>query len=137
MGFARFLGVVVKNQAKEEPPGPLAQSLNDTIHRQPFALLADGVFWVWFLLVVAPFAATIHMVMTFVRLVLYCAGWSSERVSTTKDDDDELAVVVTGCDSGFGKDLAVQLATNGFRVFAGCLRKDSFEQYKGKSQKKP
>lgn len=33
----------------------------------------------------------------------------------------ELAVVVTGCDSGFGQMLAIDLASRGFIVFAGCL----------------
>lgn len=34
------------------------------------------------------------------------------------------AVLVTGCDSGFGLDLAVHLHRLGFLVFAGCLFKD-------------
>ena len=31
------------------------------------------------------------------------------------------AVFVTGCDTGFGRDLALKLARNGQPVFAGCL----------------
>ena len=31
------------------------------------------------------------------------------------------AVLVTGCDKGFGHALAKQLHANGFTVFAGCL----------------
>ncbi|CAL8312864.1 unnamed protein product [Merluccius merluccius] len=34
------------------------------------------------------------------------------------------AVVITGCDSGFGNALAKHLHTLGFTVFAGCLLKD-------------
>ncbi|KAM5332424.1 LOW QUALITY PROTEIN: D-beta-hydroxybutyrate dehydrogenase, mitochondrial [Glossophaga mutica] len=34
------------------------------------------------------------------------------------------AVLVTGCDSGFGFSLAKRLHSEGFRVFAGCLSKD-------------
>ncbi|XP_071552237.1 D-beta-hydroxybutyrate dehydrogenase, mitochondrial-like [Panulirus ornatus] len=34
------------------------------------------------------------------------------------------AVVVTGCDTGFGHTLALQLDKLGFRVFAGCLKAD-------------
>ncbi|XP_071552206.1 D-beta-hydroxybutyrate dehydrogenase, mitochondrial-like [Panulirus ornatus] len=34
------------------------------------------------------------------------------------------AVVVTGCDSGFGNTLALHLDKMGFRVFAGCLKAD-------------
>ncbi|KAJ1561597.1 hypothetical protein HK405_003407 [Cladochytrium tenue] len=32
-----------------------------------------------------------------------------------------LSVLVTGCDSGFGRTIAVSLAARGFHVFAGCL----------------
>ncbi|XP_042870611.1 D-beta-hydroxybutyrate dehydrogenase, mitochondrial-like [Penaeus japonicus] len=35
------------------------------------------------------------------------------------------AVLVTGCDSGFGYQLALYLDRIGFRVFAGCLRAES------------
>jgi hypothetical protein len=31
------------------------------------------------------------------------------------------AVFITGCDSGFGRLLALKLAQNGITVFAGCL----------------
>uniref|UniRef100_A0A4X2M938 D-beta-hydroxybutyrate dehydrogenase, mitochondrial n=1 Tax=Vombatus ursinus TaxID=29139 RepID=A0A4X2M938_VOMUR len=34
------------------------------------------------------------------------------------------AVLVTGCDSGFGLSVAKQLHSHGFQVFAGCLLKD-------------
>lgn len=35
------------------------------------------------------------------------------------------AVLITGCDSGFGLELAVRLHARGMRVFAGCLLPDS------------
>ncbi|XP_068213788.1 D-beta-hydroxybutyrate dehydrogenase, mitochondrial-like isoform X3 [Palaemon carinicauda] len=35
------------------------------------------------------------------------------------------AVLVTGCDSGFGQGLAIRLRQLGFRVFAGCLKADA------------
>jgi len=37
-------------------------------------------------------------------------------------------VVVTGCDSGFGKEAAVKLATQGWHVIAGCFTKDGCEK---------
>lgn len=42
--------------------------------------------------------------------------------------DSKLAVVITGCDSGFGRELALYAAEAGFVVFAGCLKRDSFDQ---------
>ncbi|XP_071956911.1 D-beta-hydroxybutyrate dehydrogenase, mitochondrial-like [Antedon mediterranea] len=36
---------------------------------------------------------------------------------------EEKAVLITGCDSGFGYETAKQLDALGFRVFAGCLKK--------------
>jgi NAD(P)-dependent dehydrogenase (short-subunit alcohol dehydrogenase family) len=41
----------------------------------------------------------------------------------------ELAVVITGCDSGFGKDLVKRLANEGFVVFAGCLLESSVQSH--------
>ncbi|CAJ0966758.1 unnamed protein product, partial [Ranitomeya imitator] len=40
------------------------------------------------------------------------------------------AVLVTGCDSGFGFSLAKHLHGKGFTVFAGCLLKIQFEIHK-------
>lgn len=31
------------------------------------------------------------------------------------------AILITGCDTGFGRELAKKCAKNGFLVFAGCL----------------
>jgi len=48
-----------------------------------------------------------------------------------------LAVVITGCDSGFGKEIAMLCAASspekeggGFTVFACCLKEESFEQFR-------
>lgn len=43
----------------------------------------------------------------------------------------ELAVLITGCDSGFGCDLAFELGQKGFTVFAGCLAKEATDQFAG------
>lgn len=40
------------------------------------------------------------------------------------DPVDSKAVLITGCDSGFGFSLAKHLHSKGFLVFAGCLLKD-------------
>ncbi|CAG0915918.1 unnamed protein product [Notodromas monacha] len=60
----------------------------------------------------------------FLSLVLIFCGleylYSLQKVSPCNK-----AVLITGCDSGFGLDLAVHLHKMGFLVFAGCLHKDS------------
>jgi len=43
----------------------------------------------------------------------------------------ELAVCITGCDTGFGRELAMELASRGFTVFAGCLNDNGRRQYMG------
>lgn len=48
----------------------------------------------------------------------------NKKVLQEEDDEEEFAVLITGCDSGFGKEIAIRLATEGFVVFAGCLDKD-------------
>ncbi|CAJ0592457.1 unnamed protein product [Cylicocyclus nassatus] len=39
------------------------------------------------------------------------------------------AVFITGCDSGFGRDLAIRCAEKGMPVFAGCLFEKSISEY--------
>ena len=46
---------------------------------------------------------------------------------------DSYSVLVTGCDSGFGKATALELRSRGFHVFAGCLTKTGRETLAAKS----
>jgi 11-cis-retinol dehydrogenase len=43
----------------------------------------------------------------------------------------QLAVVISGCDSGFGEALALRCAGAGFSVFAGCLTPEGLKRFKG------
>ncbi|KIH46717.1 hypothetical protein ANCDUO_23228 [Ancylostoma duodenale] len=43
--------------------------------------------------------------------------WELLRVG----DLSSKAVLITGCDSGFGRELALRCIAKGFTVFAGCL----------------
>uniref|UniRef100_A0A0N4Z0S6 Estradiol 17-beta-dehydrogenase 2 n=1 Tax=Parastrongyloides trichosuri TaxID=131310 RepID=A0A0N4Z0S6_PARTI len=45
------------------------------------------------------------------------------------------AVVITGCDTGFGHEAAIKCAKNGMIVFAGCLLIDSFKELENKCRK--
>ena len=46
--------------------------------------------------------------------------WSS-KVDSTFPNGKARHVVITGCDSGFGRMLALRLHAQGFHVHAGCL----------------
>ncbi|XP_040284256.1 D-beta-hydroxybutyrate dehydrogenase, mitochondrial [Bufo bufo] len=49
---------------------------------------------------------------------------ASNRAYATEPEGGNKAVLVTGCDSGFGFSLAKHLHDKGFTVFAGCLLKN-------------
>lgn len=60
-------------------------------------------------------------------LLFYSASFSPDTRRTYTSQADAAsgkAVLVTGCDSGFGFSLAKHLHSKGFLVFAGCLLKD-------------
>ncbi|KJH53747.1 oxidoreductase, short chain dehydrogenase/reductase family protein [Dictyocaulus viviparus] len=61
----------------------------------------------WLLLLV-----TVPVVYIVLRYI-----WEMFRIG----DYSSKAVLITGCDSGFGRELAVRCITEGFTVFAGCL----------------
>lgn len=60
------------------------------------------------------------------------------RLFVAKVSGDGKAVLITGCDTGFGNRLAKRLSRRGFLVFAGCLNSDSAgaEELKGLSNVK-
>ncbi|XP_075936379.1 D-beta-hydroxybutyrate dehydrogenase, mitochondrial [Anarhichas minor] len=61
------------------------------------------------------------IVVLYFMFVLYVA---TPRIPRGSVEVKGKAVLVTGCDSGFGHALAKQLHKLGFTVFAGCLFKD-------------
>lgn len=106
-----------------KPPAPWVQDLNDLLHKEPYSLLARGCFWAlaFFLF---PIAGTVMLCWTGVNYVLYLTGYSTQTVDPGGAAD--LGVVVTGCDTGFGRDLALACHAKGYHVFAACLTKESF-----------
>lgn len=119
-------------------PSPRLQKLNALLQREPFSFLAYSIFWTWMLLVVVPpLAVCVLPVLAIYRLIAWREDWWGAQDfnprSSSHADTTELAIVITGCDFGFGKELALWAAEAGFVVFAGCLSKDSFDQFKVKS----
>ncbi|XP_042889688.1 D-beta-hydroxybutyrate dehydrogenase, mitochondrial-like [Penaeus japonicus] len=59
-------------------------------------------------------------IVTWILSAGTCLYLASLEISPGKK-----AVIVTGCDSGFGHEIALKLDKLGFRVFAGCLLADA------------
>ena len=95
-----------------------------------FDTIAYGVHWCLFLLFGTPLAVLCLLIRTLVKLVLWCwSGNDRDYCDPAKHPNDRLAVVITGCDSGFGKEIALWAADAGFVVFAGCLKNESMQQF--------
>jgi NAD(P)-dependent dehydrogenase (short-subunit alcohol dehydrogenase family) len=67
------------------------------------------------------------MLQTVLKLARYLVGFDD----VVPQQGMELGVIITGCDSGFGQQLAFALARDRFTVFAGCLRAEAMDQFKG------
>ena len=74
------------------------------------------------------------MAKTKLKNILYILAlyhiFQSIRKKIYLKDYDKKAIYITGCDSGFGKSTALQLAKKGCIIFAGCLFTNSFEHFK-------
>jgi len=111
--------------------------------------ISYSIFWSLILVVGVPIALTVLASRSIylvgrhyyyekkkIRKEEFEKGDSGEKDNDKKvvDDDSspELAVVVTGCDSGFGKEIALFAASKqvGYIVFACCLREESFDSFK-------
>ncbi len=109
------------------PPGAFLQSLNSLIHQEPFGSILYCVYWSVVIGVCSPVA----ILLLQLRLLFRLLGWIRESVRTYSACDPkrhptrELAVVITGCDTGFGRDVALRAAEAGYTVFAGCLKEES------------
>jgi NAD(P)-dependent dehydrogenase (short-subunit alcohol dehydrogenase family) len=100
---------------------------NNLLHIEVISILADGFFWVIILLVGFPLAAVVALVRMIWQVITHFVGGGDVDPKALKTT--ELAVLVTGCDSGFGKDLVPVLTAKGFTVFCGCLHATSLTQY--------
>ena len=63
------------------------------------------------------FQGVLLLIVFVLTLYITCSFFRDVRVS----DLEKKAVLITGCDSGFGYELAKKLDALGLRVFAACL----------------
>jgi NAD(P)-dependent dehydrogenase (short-subunit alcohol dehydrogenase family) len=117
------------------PPGPVLQYFNRLAHRPPFSFLFYGIYWSIFLTILSPLAGLLLVYLTLFKLIRYIVllpfGLEEGRKIQPSEGESDVryGVVISGCDSGFGCDLAHELARRRFVVFAGCLTREAMEQY--------
>jgi hypothetical protein len=120
------------------PPGIFMQKLNASLHKEPMASIAYGLYWSSFFLLVAPLAVTFLLIQLLVNLGLWISRKNNIKAYDPREVPDmELAVVVTGCDTGFGKEIASVAAKEGFVVFAGCLKAESLRLFNDEPRIRP
>lgn len=66
----------------------------------------------------------IPIISTFALIVIAYRSFSSDVFPITGR-----RVLITGCDTGLGRDLAIELSQAGCQVFAGCLTTEGVSQY--------
>mmetsp|Transcript_578 Transcript_578/g.816 ORF Transcript_578/g.816 Transcript_578/m.816 type:complete len:880 (+) Transcript_578:1390-4029(+) len=124
--FAKYYKKVDKGETDStmvQPPR-LVEALNTLVHTKAFGPLFDALFWAWTLFVcglVSPFALLYGLYRWLIVLAGICFGGSTIK------GNKNLAVVITGCDSGFGYWLSLALSRLGFTVFAGLLSEHNSE----------
>ena len=117
------------------PPGPVLQYVNRLLHIPPFSFVCYGLFWSIFLTLLSPLAGLALIFITLYKLIRYILllpfGLEEGRKIQPSEHGTRIryGVVISGCDSGFGCDLAYELARRRFVVFAGCLNLESMKQY--------
>lgn len=123
---------------KVSPPGPMAQYINKMLHTEPYSFIFHGLFWGTILTFACPMIGWALLVLTLSKGVRILLNWDmsngmidpKEEVSKG-ENRKEFAVYITGCDTGFGKDLTFALASKGFVVFPACLTENGIKQYQG------
>eukprot|EP00592_Proboscia_alata_P006738 CAMPEP_0194354280 /NCGR_PEP_ID=MMETSP0174-20130528/2472_1 /TAXON_ID=216777 /ORGANISM="Proboscia alata, Strain PI-D3" /LENGTH=401 /DNA_ID=CAMNT_0039123177 /DNA_START=206 /DNA_END=1411 /DNA_ORIENTATION=+ len=116
-------------------PGKFRQAKNYYLQQYPIETVHHGLIWSFLLLVVSPLLGTFMLLKTTAFVVLqpfflFNFGGTRAKVEVGKNSKFELAVCITGCDSGFGKLLASKLSSRGFVVFAGCLTEGGMKSVK-------
>lgn len=101
------------------PPTPI-QVFNDIVHQPILGAIIYVIFWSGFCLI-SPIGA-IFLIFLYLPIVVSYEVYikvrafiydRSNRTSSFGSDHAELVVVITGCDTGFGNDLAMKVREAG------------------------
>lgn len=109
-------------------PFPMLQKFNNALHYEPYESIVYCVYWSTIFLFWTPIA----IIILFIQTVWNMLTWYTfvGRNSSSKgyycdpenQPDYDMGVVITGCDTGFGKELAIRASSYGYTVFAGCYK---------------
>jgi len=103
--------------------------INNILHIEPIAILVDLIFWLVIFCVGFPVAAIVTL-LRGIYLFLYFFFRPRDIDPSKGKEQEEVAVLVTGCDSGFGREVVPTLTSKRFIVFAGCLHQQSLSNFK-------
>jgi hypothetical protein len=92
----------------------LANGVNDILHKPVIEWLVPYCVWSIHLML-GPLYLLAYVALALCDLVSGYVWWRHE------EPNDERPIVITGCDTGFGHDLALTLVEKGWKVYAGCL----------------
>ncbi|KAK3095713.1 hypothetical protein FSP39_017942 [Pinctada imbricata] len=76
----------------------------------------------------------LEIAVLVICVVLLAVRWRLQQMTIGYYDGRH--VLITGCDSGFGKLLALRLVEMGYSVFAGCLTEEGLNELKQSSSKR-
>ena len=114
------------------PPGRVFQWVNKLLHREPLSSVSQAIYWTSVFVVAPSFVFLYYQFSLIWLFFLWMAGFTHSRAfhpQETINSEKELAVVITGCDSGIGRELAIVSAQQGYTVFAACLQRESLKQF--------
>ena len=103
--------------------------LNDLVHLPVVEYLVNFGFWCTQLLL-APFYLSCYLLLGVADVLRGYVWWRYEEADPNKP------IVVTGCDTGFGHSLTLDLVARGWKVYACCLTEAGMASLKEKCQGK-
>jgi hypothetical protein len=97
----------------------MASWVNDLAHKPGLEYVFNWMYWAFHLLMTTPLYLLGYLGITLYDIITgYPFIWA-------KEDPQGKPVVITGCDTGFGLGLALDLCAKGWKVYAGCLLEES------------